>query len=1258
MKMQNILMVFPMLLSSLLAADQTFTVNLKGDDLPSEIAAIKGGTAVVKNDGSRRVMVATFAKESLVCPVTFKPDILWDDDMAISFMAKISVFDGKASYLGISAKTSDGNEYFFSYGCPVDWEHVVVPVSSMQHVVIKPVAPGRKVEKITIYIRASGDKNTDAIKADLALSDIELIPKKMIKRRFLHEAETQFLYTPGNSPELPSFLIASNANYQIEGEGVNRHISASVSNSSTFCSMKLKINVASSKDLKISFTHKEKIDTGKAKYLGITFVDSENKHWFKAASISQSKADVKFNLNDFETYDKAEIGGDRRLIEMEIYIRGLGETLQEGFTGKFEIFNLSLVPAACDLISYSNPPLMTWPQISDAKSYELQYCSSPDFKSNVIIAKCQWNFYTPNEPVKADTVYWRTRPEGASKWTRSGRIEIASGGCIFTTHPASLSQLVKQNHPRVIPQKSFISDLEGRYKSQVVDFKVPSDPPKYREGNPAWPTWVDWLREVTEKQVMSTGFRLRILAEYYILNPTPEKAQTLKEWALKVASWDCNNGSSAYSNDIAAQAILRGLCYSYDALYSQLSKEERQQLVRAIAARAEQAYVGYNPWPEGLNKEYNNHSWIAANGFGEAGAVLLGEHPDAEKWSEYARQLFLGKFLCINGREGANFEGIPYWAYGLQFIMCYSDMVKDAFAINLYEHPWLKLTAKFPLYCAPPNAWEMSFANSGSPNHGRIGPDYQSTVALIAERTSDPYALWYAGKADSINEIYPKPPADLPASAFYPTIGWAIFNSNIIDGRLGVSCGFRSGRFVTGHQHEDQNNFLINAYGAKLAILSGYYDYFGSPHFNEYSTKTKAHNTLLIDGLDQDSRKAGADGHIDNFFASTSFGFTKGDGSNRQLYQGHLKSWKRSILFLMPEIVIVKDDIEAEQTVSVDWLFHAASPITIAANSFSLTNNKVVLHGTFLEPERIVLTITDSFPVAPVDGHSSRVLDVKEIVPEWHLKATPLDSSKINTIISVLQISKEAEYRKHIIKKISAENSFGFRVETSNGSNLIFFRTKPGTIKYGKWETDGTVCAIKMDCNERPGAFCVIGGSFLKMNGANLLSASGQACDFAKISDISGELYEINSNTPLQIEIASDNNALRTTVNGCLSHADTLDLQKGFNRIVRTTDSGTFDSRVIPDIKADGIILKGYAARECDGMHYYYWGNIMRKEAGDVRFSLIPELSDASFSLIIGKSLVSGENGSSVISIKSSLIHGNNFIILTGTSLLKGLKIE
>ena len=60
--------------------------------------------------------------------------------------------------------------------------------------------------------------------------------------------------------------------------------------------------------------------------------------------------------------------------------------------------------------------------------------------------------------------------------------------------------------------------------------------------------------------------------------------------------------------------------------------------------------------------------------------------------------------------------------------------------------------------------------------------------------------------------------------------------------------------FGRGHQHEDKLNFLLFAYGKEMLCEGGNYAYDASD-MRKYVVSTRAHNTVRIDGKDQNARK-------------------------------------------------------------------------------------------------------------------------------------------------------------------------------------------------------------------------------------------------------------------------------------------------------------------------------------------------------------------------------------------------------------------
>jgi hypothetical protein len=76
-------------------------------------------------------------------------------------------------------------------------------------------------------------------------------------------------------------------------------------------------------------------------------------------------------------------------------------------------------------------------------------------------------------------------------------------------------------------------------------------------------------------------------------------------------------------------------------------------------------------------------------------------------------------------------------------------------------------------------------------------------------------------------------------------------------GRMGraISVVFDCGELglgpLAGHGHADAMSFTLRVYGADVLVDPGAYDYFSYPKWREYFRSTRAHNTVVIDDLDQ-----------------------------------------------------------------------------------------------------------------------------------------------------------------------------------------------------------------------------------------------------------------------------------------------------------------------------------------------------------------------------------------------------------------------
>jgi hypothetical protein len=857
------------------------------------------------------------------------------------------------------------------------------------------------------------------------------------------------------------------------------------------------------KNLVLSFDHREEVEGGEASYLGTLFYDTAGKSWFNGDNFGPKWKHTEIVLGEMHSSNSGVLALGKVMERINLYGRSKGDT-KAVMTVWLDNITLRVQPPSArqsDEVrtSTSNPPFFNWPRAKG--EMKLQYSTDPSFPDakTTTVAVAQ-NFHTPPKPLTPGLWHWRlwTSSELSEGWSEVRRVNIVPEAHRFTTKPVPVAKIVASPRPRVIDLAAARKEHAGKSDAALVKSAekfhrhgVPGDPPRYAPGNPDWPTWIDWYGKVAGGITGGTGRRLQQIAQLAALTRDPQVIAWTKEMALAAAAWNPKGGSAMEVGDIGAQHLLRGLSWCYDALHDSLTDAERVKLRAVIVERAEQFWTRLNPF---RSNEFNNHAWLQTLALAEAGFVLIGEHDEAAAWAEFSRQLYLGRFLCCLGYQGDNNEGIGYWGYGLLFVIDYGDMMRHVCGIDLFQHPWLNQTARFPMYCAPPGAWAVSFADTAKPNHGVRGPAEQRQVRDLAVRTRDPYALWYSGATNAVDGLAPKPPTDLPQSIYYRHIGWVIFNTSLADGLENSTFAMRSGPFYAGHQHDDQNGFVIHAYGEKLAIDSGYYDWWGSPHFKGYSTLTCAHNALLVNGKDQAHMEKGADGRIAAYFDSPSYGYTVGDASNPAVYLGQLKRFDRRALFIKPGFVVIHDLLQSSAAPTrYDWLLHAVAPIETdaASQSFALGNPvgadvrrlpssdskqglltsaptpRATLRGRFLSPSKLTLAVTKGYPVEPVDGYSTRPVPPEKYAHEWTLTATCTAPAVNEDIVTAMQIRRlaptgEPEARMESLK---AANAFGIRILAGSDTHLILFRQRDtkGAMSGGELESDGDAAAIRFN---------------------------------------------------------------------------------------------------------------------------------------------------------------------------------------------------
>lgn len=852
-----------------------------------------------------------------------------------------------------------------------------------------------------------------------------------------------------------------------------------------FCQLDIRVPVTIERNLILSFDHRGEIEAGnEAAYLGMSFFSNGKQAFWNSDTFSPEWRHVEVPLTQLSGHFGVEIKAGLVFDRIQLYGRSKDREKRGDNPCQLKVWfdNLRLyvgthdhpVVAGKQYTCHNNPPLMDW-QGPTQPGARLQYSMDMQFKdetTQTVTLTSSRPFYIPPAPLEPGVWYFRrqTVTELFDGWSNAQKLTIPERTHNYQPPTLALDALTRSARPRlrvrIRPDGTPLTeaDRQSRLKQAKSGLKpgIPEHPGPYKQGDPRWPQWIDWYGEVCGKVTSRTGSRLRRVAEAAILTGDPEAIAAAKTLLIDVCKWDPDGGSAARYGDLQAASLLQGMVWCYDACEASLDAGERELVHDIIKRRILQFYTRISPFR--INPA-QNHPWKKTAVIAESALVMMGVYPEAREWLDVALQCYAYRILPSMGFQGENQEGISYWSYGVNMLANFADLMRFMAGVDLYDHPWLRATCRFPLYCAPPDGYAISFAdNSYRGNASFVGPCGTSLVALLGSRVGDPYALWYANRRDA--DVQARPPADLPQSVFYPYIGYVLFNTCLSDGLENVSVGMRSGPFHAGHQHDDNNGFAIHAYGDKLAVDGGYYDWYGSPHFKAYSIKTLAHNTLLVNGQCQ---KRGTDGRIASHFNSPGFGYAVGDaGTNPLIYNSLLKRFDRRLIFLKPDVVIVHDQVEStDGPLKLDWLLHAhtetAFPANAAMQSFMIEREKARLHGQFLAPVDLDLSVSKSFDIPPQKPRQSVFLPWEEVQPEWTLTATPRAQRPTEEFLAVMQVQRQADAAAPgPVKRLVTESGLGCEVRLSYGTYVVVLRQlgMPGPIRAEGLESDGSAAAV------------------------------------------------------------------------------------------------------------------------------------------------------------------------------------------------------
>lgn len=703
-------------------------------------------------------------------------------------------------------------------------------------------------------------------------------------------------------------------------------------------------------------------------------------------------------------------------------------------------------------------------------SYKIRYAQDAEFKKGAVQAETRWPFYNPEKPLAPGVWYWQYAyvTNGQTQWSDVLQVTVEENSRKFC--PPSLKTALgklPKSHPRVWVEKanwkSFMANSQSKVERQWYlerADKVLRTPMKsVKDINTSQVKNLknemqvkSYLTRESRRIIDAEEANTEALIRAYLLTQDRKYADEGIKRVLTMADWDKDKN---VKGDFNASALLSLCSMAYDSFHDLLPPAQKKQLLASIKDKGTDMYNHFNNYLE--NHIAENHIWqMTLRILTMAAFSTYGELPEADIWVDYCYNVWLARFPGLN-KDGGWHNGDSYFTVNTRTLIEVPYFYSRLTGYDFFADPWYENNVMYTIFQQPPFSKSggngSSHQNVGRPNSIRIG-----YLDALAKLTGNTFAADFVRRTLKVEPEYMKKallnkPGDLawfrlqcdkplpegpgltalPAGYVFPATGLASFQTNW--DRVGGNAmwSFRSSPYgSTSHALANQNAFNTFFGGKPLFYSSGHHIEFTDVHSMLCHRGTRAHNTILVNGMGQ---RIGTEGYgwIPRYYASDKIGYVLGDASNAYgkvisplwLQRGAqsdvhytpengwddvpLKTFRRHIVNLgKTGYIFIYDELEAAEPVTWSYLLHTtANPMSIDKSNKQFVHIQATNRGgasdAYLFSTGTLQTDTTSRFFHPAENwlRADDKGNFKKYPNHWHFTATS-QKSKVYRFATVI----------------------------------------------------------------------------------------------------------------------------------------------------------------------------------------------------------------------------------------------------------------
>ena len=546
--------------------------------------------------------------------------------------------------------------------------------------------------------------------------------------------------------------------------------------------------------------------------------------------------------------------------------------------------------------------------------------------------------------------------------------------------PIALNSKVMAQRPRILFGKSDIQTMRDTFNAPGN--KVIRDNFLGYLNACNVPNHTKFLTDATDGQRQGY-WRLPTLTMHYLLTAdttSRDKAIDFMRYFLKLPNWET---TSERDSGMSAANIMIGMALAYDSLYDQLEPTLRKQLQDKLWQHARKMYHGghlmKNPGTHYWQGDpHNNHHWHRT-----AGALLCAlaayDGKPEEQWliKELHNDVaWLAKWLPT---DGTSHESPSYLIFGVSHLTFIMQAADRCFDTKHLEHPFFKHVGEFLMHARLPGSNDLAaYGDSGgglgnyalaiykaAAVHKQVGIQ-QLMDQVVADNPKAFSLSWYGllwrGPTLSTGKAF-----EVEHAKLFDDVGVAFIRDGWDQGDvMGMfKCGPLGGYMLNAFRNTNNFKYINVAHDDPDANSFTLYKDWPFPAQADGFSKHKQsanHNTILINGMGQrvPGRNEGgvwsqpATGQVDMTKMANLTAWQVTDkvvaiegeaaGSYLKLTDRKLKKsrpsldrFRRSMLWVKGDYVLVLDDIRAPEPVEITWMMQGNALIKDSSSDLNFT---------------------------------------------------------------------------------------------------------------------------------------------------------------------------------------------------------------------------------------------------------------------------------------------------------------------------------